>query len=101
MSRINKTRNFSAIQTIKYFNSTQMFKTMENEKLIIDDLEHIYNYLYEDNFQNILIKGKISFLNWIENKIQEVINYHFDDEYINSSFFRRTINKFKKETENR
>ena len=101
MSRINKTRNFSATQTIQCFNSTQMFKTKENERLVIDDLEHIYNYLYEDNFQNILIKGKISFLNLIENKIQEIISYHFDEEYINSPFFRRTINKFKKEIENK
>ena len=101
MNRDIKTRNFSANQTIQYFNSTQMIRAKDNEKLNIDDLEHIYNYFYEDNFHNILIKNKFSFLNLIENRIQEVVRFNFDDSYINSSFFRRTINKFKKEIENK
>ena len=101
MNRISKTRNLSANQTIQFFNSTQMLKTKINEKLNLEDLENIYNYFYEDNFHNILIKNKFSFLNFIESKIQEVIRYNFDDSYLNSSFFRRTINKYKKELENK
>ena len=101
MNRNIKARNFSASQTIQSFNSTKLFKTKEDEKLNVEDLEHIYNYFYEENFQNILIKTKFSFLNLIENKIQEVIAYNFDDSCINSSSFKRTINKFKKNIENK
>ena len=84
MNRNIKARNFSASQTIQSFNSTKLFKTKEDEKLNVEDLEHIYNYFYEENFQNILIKTKFSFLNLIENKIQEVIAYNFDDSCINN-----------------
>ena len=101
MNRNIKARNFSASQTIQSFNSTKLFKTKEDEKLNVEDLEHIYNYFYEENFQNILIKTKFSFLNLIENKIQEVIAYNFDDSCINNSSFKRTINKFKKNIENK
>ena len=55
MNRNIKARNFSASQTIQNLNSTKLFKTKEDEKLTVEDLEHIYNYFYEENFQNILI----------------------------------------------
>ena len=101
MNRNKKTRNLSETQTIQYFNSTQIMNIKENDFLDIKDLENIYNYLYENNFHNILIKGKESFLNLIENEVQEVIKYHFDEEHINNSFFRKSINKLQKEIENK
>ena len=101
MNKNTKNRNFSENQTIECLSSTQMLKCEDNDKLNIEDLENICNYFYEDNFHNILLKSKFWFLNSIENKIQEVIKYHFDDNYINSSFFRRTINKYKKALENK
>ena len=101
MNRNIKARNFSASQTIQNLNSTKLFKTKEDEKLTVEDLEHIYNYFYEENFQNILIKTKFSFLNLIENKIQEVIAFNFDDSCVNNSSFKRIINKFKKNIENK
>ena len=96
-----KTRNLSECQTLQYFNSNKIMNVKENDYLDIKDLENIYNYLYENNFHNILIKGKESFLNLIENEIQEVINYHFDEEHINNSIFRNSINKLKKDIENK
>ena len=101
MNRNIKTRNFSANQTIQSFKSNQMLRIKENEKINFEDLEHIYNYFYEDNFHNILIKSKFTFLNSIENRIQEVVRYNFDDSYINSSIFRRNINKYKRNIENK
>ena len=101
MNKNTKNRNFSENQTIECLSSTQMLKCEDNDKLNLEDLENICNYFYEDNFHNILLKSKFWFLNSIENKIQEVIKYHFDDNYINSSFFRRTINKYKKALENK
>jgi hypothetical protein len=35
-------------------------------------IEEIYNYIYEDNFFNILIISKIAFLNRIDSKAKEV-----------------------------
>ena len=101
MNRNIKTRNFSANQTIQSFKSNQMLRIKDNEKINFEDLEHIYNYFYEDNFHNILIKSKFTFLNSIENRIQEVVRYNFDDSYINSSIFRRNINKYKRNIENK
>ena len=98
MSKIIKTRNLSASQTLQYFNSS---KSCENEKLKLDEIKLIYDFLYEDSFPNILIQNKESFLNLIENIIQEIIEYHFDDTYINTSFFQQTINKYKKDMENK
>ena len=101
MNRNIKTRNSSETQTIQYFNSTQIIKVKENDCLDIKDLENIYNYLYENNFHNILIKGKTSFLNLIENEIQEIIKYHFDADYTNNPIFQKSINKMQKEIENK
>jgi hypothetical protein len=39
---------------------------------IIKKIEEIYNYIYEDNFFNILIISKIAFLNRIDSKAKEV-----------------------------
>ena len=101
MNRNIKTRNSSETQTIQYFNSTQIIKVKENDCLDIKDLENIYNYLYENNLHNILIKGKTSFLNLIENEIQEIIKYHFDADYTNNPIFQKSINKMQKEIENK
>ena len=101
MNRNIKTRNLSETQTIQYFNSTQIIKVKENDCLDIKDLENIYNYLYENNFHNILIKGKTSFLKLIENEIQEIIKYHFDADYTNNPIFQKSINKMQKEIENK
>ena len=92
-----KTRNFSATQTLQYFNSSQNFKSNDTEKMKLEDIKLIYNFLYEDNFSNILIQNKDSFFNYIEFNIKEIIRYHFDNIYINTSFFQQTINKYKKE----
>ena len=73
INRNIKPRNLTESQTIQYLNSTQIMNIKENDSLDIKDLENIYNYLYENNFHNILIKGKASFLNLIENDIQEVL----------------------------
>ena len=99
MSKIVKTRNFSATQTLQYFNSSQNLKTFDSDKLKLEDIKHIYNFLYEDNFSNILIQSKEFFLNNIDFNIKEIIIYHFDNIYINTSFFQQTINKYKKEIE--
>ena len=96
-----KTRNLSETQTIQCFNSTQIMNIKEHDFLDIKDLENIYNYLYENNFHNILIKGKACFLNLIEKEIQEVIKYHFDEDYVNNSIFRKSINKMQKDIENK
>jgi len=101
INRNIKPRNLTESQTIQYLNSTQIMNIKENDSLDIKDLENIYNYLYENNFHNILIKGKASFLNLIENDIQEVIKFHFDEEYINNFDFRKSINKLQKEIENK
>ena len=101
INRNIKPRNLTESQTIQYLNSTQIMNIKENDSLDIKDLENIYNYLYENNFHNILIKGKASFLNLIENEIQEVIKFHFDEEYINNFDFRKSINKLQKEIENK
>ena len=45
-----KTRNFLATQTLQYFNSSQNFKSNDTEKLKLEDIKLIYNFLYEDNF---------------------------------------------------
>ena len=101
MNRIIKTRNFSATQTLQYFNSSQNLKSSDNDKLKLDEIKLIYDFLYEDNFSNILIQNKESFIDSIECNIKEIIEYHFDDIYINTSFFQQIINKFKKEIENK
>ena len=99
MNKIIKTRNFSATQTLKYFNSSQNMKANDVEKLKLEDIKYIYNFLYEDNFENILIQSKENFINKIEFHINEIINYHFDDIYTNTTFFQQTLNKFKNEIE--
>ena len=99
MNKIIKTRNFSASQTLKYFNSSQNMKANDVEKLKLEDIKYIYNFLYEDNFENILIQSKENFINKIEFHINEIINYHFDDIYTNTTFFQQTLNKFKNEIE--
>ena len=99
MNKIIKTRNFSANQTLQYFNSSQNLKSNDNEKLKIEDIKSIYDILYEDNFSNILIQNKDSFFNYLENNIKDVIKYHFDDIYISTSYFKQTINNYKKEME--
>ena len=95
-----KTRNCSGFQTLQYFNSSQNTKINESEKLKLEDIKNIYNFLYEDNFSNILIQSKDSFINdYIELNIKEVIKYHFDNIYINTSFFQQTISRYRKEIE--
>jgi len=101
MNKNLRTRNLSANQTIQFFNSAQILNTKVDRQITLEDLENIYNYFYEDNFHNILIKSKFSFLNVIEKKIQEVIKYNFDESYFNSSKFRRIINNYKKSIENK
>ena len=99
MDKIIKTRNLSASQTLKYFNYSQSMKTSDNEKLKLEDIKCIYNFLYEDNFSNILIESKEIFMNKIEFIIKEIINYHFDEIYINTTFFQQSLNKYKNEIE--
>ena len=99
MSEIKKNRNFSATQTLHYFKSSQNLKSKENEKLKIDEIKYIYDFLYEDNFSNILIQTKESFINTIENNIKEILHYHFDTLYINTPFFQKKLNQFKKSIE--
>ena len=68
MNKNLRTRNLSANQTIQFFNSAQILNTKVDRQITLEDLENIYNYFYEDNFHNILIKSKFSFLNVIEKK---------------------------------
>ena len=97
MNKNIKTRNFSANQTLQYFNSTHNLKTSDSYKLKLEDIKLIYNFLYSDNFSNILVQSKEAFINNIEFIIKDIIRYHFDDNYINTSFFQQTLNKYKKE----
>ena len=101
MSKIVKTRNLSATQTLQYFNSTQNLKSNDSDKLKLEDIRNIYNFLYDDNFSNILIQSKDIFLNNIELNIKDIIRYHFDEIYINTTFFQQTLNKYKKEIEDK
>ena len=39
MNKIIKTRNFSASQTLKYFNSSQNMKANDVEKLKLEDIK--------------------------------------------------------------
>ena len=94
-----KTRNLSATQTLQYFNSSQNAKSNDNEKLKLEEIKLIYDFLYEDNFSNILIQTKDAFINYIESNIKDIIKYHFDDSYANTCFFQQNINKYKKEIE--
>ena len=82
-----KTRNLSATQTLQYFNSSQNAKSNDNEKLKLEEIKLIYDFLYEDNFSNILIQTKDAFINYIESNIKDIIKYHFDDSYANTCFF--------------
>ena len=97
MNKNIKTRNFSVTQTLQYFNSTQNLKTSDSDKLKLEDIKQIYNFLYSDNFSNILVQSKETFINNIEYKIKDIIHYHFDDIYINTSFFQQILNKYQKE----
>ena len=54
MSKILKTRNLSATQTFQYF-KTQNINQNDSDKLKLEDIRNIYNFLYDDNFCNILI----------------------------------------------
>ena len=99
MSKIKKTRNLSSVQTLQYFNSSQKSKTSENDKLKLDEVKYIYDFLYEDNFSNILIQDKETFINYIEYNITEILHYHFDSLYINTSFFQQTLCQLKKNIE--
>jgi hypothetical protein len=96
---MSKTRNFSATQTLQYFKTSQNAKKNDNEKLKIDEVKFIYDFLYEDNFSNILIQTKESFMDTIESNIKEILHYHFDTLYINSSFFKQILKQFKKDIE--
>jgi hypothetical protein len=96
---MSKTRNFSATQTLQYFKTSQNAKKNDNEKLKIDEVKFIYDFLYEDNFSNILIQTKESFMDTIESNIKEILHYHFDTLYINSSFFKQISKQFKKDIE--
>ena len=99
MNKVIKTRNFSATQTLQYFNSSQNLKSKDSDKLKLDDIKLIYDFLYTDNFSNILIQTKETFMNSIESNIKDIIRYHFDDIYINTSFFQQTMTKYQKEIE--
>ena len=99
MNKIIKTRNFSGTQTLQYFNSTKNVKTNDSDKLKLEEIKYIYCFLYEDNFSNILIQSKEAFMNNIEFNINNIIRYHFDEMYINTTFFQQTLNKYKKEIE--
>ena len=100
MSKILKTRNLSATQTFQYF-KTQNINQNDSDKLKLEDIRNIYNFLYDDNFCNILIQSKDMFLNYIEFNIKDIIQYHFDEIYINTTFFQQTLNKYKKEIEDK
>ena len=100
MRKYMKTRNLSASQTLQYFNTSQNnLKSKDSDQLKLEDIKLIYNFLYDDNFSNILIQSKDSFKNSIEFNIKDIIKYHFEEIYINSQIFQETINKFRKEIE--
>ena len=101
MNQILKTRNLSANQTLQAFNSTRIFKSKDNENLFIDDLDNISKYLYEVNFSKILLENKHAFLSLIDNKVQEIIKYHFDDVHLNTTIIKKSINKIKTNIENK
>ena len=101
MNKIIKTRNFSGIQAFQYFSSTKNEKTNDSDKLKLEEIKHIYNFLYNDNFSNILIQSKDIFMNNIELNINNIIRYHFDEMYINTTFFQQTLNKYRKEIEDK
>ena len=102
MNKIIKTRNFSGTQNLQYFNSTKNMKTNnDNNKLKLEEIKYIYYFLYEDNFSNILIQSKEIFMNNIECNINNIIKYHFDEMYINTTFFQQTLNKYRKEIDDK
>ena len=102
MNKIIKTRNFSGTQSLQYFNSTKNMKTNnDNNKLKLEEIKYIYYFLYEDNFPNILIQSKEIFMNNIECNINNIIKYHFDEMYINTTFFQQTLNKYRKEIDDK
>ena len=45
MNKVIKTRNFSATQTLQYFNSSQNLKSKDSDKLKLDDIKLIYDFL--------------------------------------------------------
>ena len=73
MRRLNKTKN----STYKSETSEKPISvaTLNNE-ISIKQLESIYDILYEDNFSNILIISKNSFLTSIENNINQILHSH-------------------------
>ena len=99
MSKITKTRNLSATQTLQYLKSSQIAKINESEKLKLEEVKYIYDFLYEDNFPNILIQSKDSFINNIEYNVKEILNYHFDSIFTNTSFFKKTLDQLKRNIE--
>ena len=101
MRKYIKKKNLSVSQTLQMFNSSQNIKSKDIEQIKIEDIKEIYNFLYEDNFPKILIQSKDLFRNTIEFTIKDILNYHFDNIYINSSSIQDTINKYRKEIENK
>ena len=101
MRKYIKKKNLSVSQTLQMFNSSQNIKSKDIEQIKIEDIKEIYNFLYEDNFPKILIQSKDLFRNTIEFNIQDILNYHFDNIYINSSSIQDTINEYRKEIENK
>ena len=101
MRKYIKKKNLSVSQTLQMFNSSQNIKSKDIEQIKIEDIKEIYNFLYEDNFPKILIQSKDLFRNTIEFNIKDILNYHFDNIYLNSSSIQDTINEYRKEIENK
>ena len=93
-----KKNNF---ETLEEKNESKEIKFQSNTKeiditTIQNDLSKLFNSIYEDNFFNILLKSKSSFLNSINTTIKEIISLSYSS-YDLKNFF----SKMKLSIENR
>ena len=74
----------------------QTYNNKKSKENIFSNIKKIIEYIYSQNFTEILIEEKTTFINKIETKILELLKYQFKE---NESQYQKELSTYEKSKE--